>query len=106
MKISNQSVIGKNLSNIDSTKNNPLDSKSVKDGNAAGVTQAEAKSAASVSMSEDVQRMNKAKEIASKDSVDDAKVARLQKMIDSGEYSVNASAIADRMVDEHLLMND
>ncbi|MCB0413992.1 MAG: flagellar biosynthesis anti-sigma factor FlgM, partial [Bdellovibrionales bacterium] len=30
---------------------------------------------------------------------------RLQKMIDEGSYKVNAEAIADRIVDEHIKMS-
>lgn len=55
-------------------------------------------------LSERAQRMSKAREIASESSVDEAKVARLQKMIDEGNYNVDASAIADKLVDQHLLM--
>lgn len=59
-----------------------------------------------VDVSERAQQIKKAKEIASKDinSVDEAKVARLQKMIDEGKYKVDAESIADRLVDEHLNM--
>lgn len=57
-----------------------------------------------VDVSSRAQMMNKAKEIASEQTVDEAKVARLQSLIDSGKYSVDASAIADRLVDEHLIM--
>jgi negative regulator of flagellin synthesis FlgM len=59
-----------------------------------------------VDVSERGQQIKKAKEIASKDlnSVDEAKVARLQKMIDEGNYKVDAESIADRLVDEHLNM--
>lgn len=55
-------------------------------------------------LSERAQRMSKAREIASEQTVDEAKVARLQKMIDEGNYNVDASAIADKLVDQHLLM--
>jgi negative regulator of flagellin synthesis FlgM len=59
-----------------------------------------------VDVSERGQQIRKAKELASKDlnSVDEAKVARLQKMIDEGKYKVDAESIADRLVDEHLNM--
>ena len=60
------------------------------------------KSASSVDVSARAQMMNKAKSIASQDTVDEAKVARLQKMIDEGRYNVDASKIADKLVDEHL----
>ncbi len=59
-----------------------------------------------VDVSERGQQVRKAKEIASKDlnSVDEAKVARFQKMIDEGKYKVDAEAIADRLVDEQMNM--
>ena len=71
----------------------PLSAKDVKDGS-------------KVDVSERAQMMQKAKDIASDTSVDEAKVARLQKMIDEGKYSVDADKIADRLVDEHLLIPD
>ena len=59
-----------------------------------------------VDVSERGQQVKKAKDLASKDlnSVDEAKVARLQKMIDDGNYKVDAEALADRIVSEHLNM--
>jgi flagellar biosynthesis anti-sigma factor FlgM len=39
-------------------------------------------------------------------TVDEAKVARLQKMIDEGSYKTDAAAIADRLVDAHLALPD
>jgi len=57
---------------------------------------------AKVDVSDRAQMMQKAKELASHNSVDEAKVARLQKMIDEGKYKTDASAIADRLVDEHM----
>ncbi len=64
------------------------------------------KEGAKVDLSERAQMMQKAKDIASETSVDEAKVARLQKMIDEGNYSVDADKIADRLVDEHMLIPD
>ncbi len=62
---------------------------------------------ANVNVSERAQMMAKAKEIASGPmTVDEAKVARLQKMIDEGKYKVDAEAIADRLVDEHMTIPD
>ena len=58
-----------------------------------------------VDVSPRAQEMMKAKELATpSDDIDEAKVARLQKMIDEGKYKVDADAIADRMVDEHSKM--
>lgn len=57
-----------------------------------------------VQVSDRAQMMAKAKAIAKADSADEAKIARLQKMIDAGTYKVDSSAVADKLVDEHLLM--
>ena len=57
-----------------------------------------------VNMSDRAQMMAKAKAIAKADNTDEAKIARIQKMIDAGTYKVDASAIADKLVDEQLLM--
>jgi flagellar biosynthesis anti-sigma factor FlgM len=61
---------------------------------------------AKIEMSKDALAMQKAKSIASKDVNNDAKVAQLQKLIDAGEYKVDSEAVADRLVNEHLLMGD
>lgn len=61
---------------------------------------------AKVDLSDRAQMMQKAKEIASNNSIDEAKVARLQKLIDNGEYKTDAAAIADRLVDDHLNFPD
>lgn len=61
---------------------------------------------AKVAVSSEAQALQKAKAIASKDTVDEAKVARLQKLIDEGKYKVDAKAVSDRMVDEHLLIGE
>ena len=57
-------------------------------------------------LSERAQMMQKAKAMASNNSVDEAKVARLQKLIDEGKYKVDANRVADRLVDEHMKMPD
>ena len=58
--------------------------------------------ATKVDLSPRAQDMKKAKEIAmNTPDVDEAKVARLQKMIDEGKYSVSAKDVADKMVDAH-----
>jgi flagellar biosynthesis anti-sigma factor FlgM len=58
---------------------------------------------ARVDVSDRAQQMQKAKDIAGNSSVDEAKVARLQKMIDEGKYKVDADSVADRLVDAHML---
>ncbi len=61
------------------------------------------KDAAEVNVSPRAKNIQKATEIAKQDSVDEAKVARLQKMIDSGEYKVDADAVAEKLLNEHLM---
>jgi negative regulator of flagellin synthesis FlgM len=58
-----------------------------------------------VEVSSRARDINKARELATPgDSIDEAKVARLQALIDSGKYKVNAEAVADRLLDEHSKM--
>lgn len=58
-----------------------------------------------VDLSDRARDVAKAKSLATpSDSIDEAKVARLQKMIDQGNYKVDAEAIADRLLDEHMKM--
>lgn len=61
---------------------------------------------AEVKMSPEAQAFQKAKAIASDSSIDEAKVSRLQKLIDEGKYRVDAAAVSDRLVDEQLLAGD
>ena len=50
--------------------------------------------------------MKRAKDVAmtSSPDIDEAKVARFQKLIDGGQYKVDSKSVADKLVDEHLLM--
>jgi negative regulator of flagellin synthesis FlgM len=60
---------------------------------------------ARVELSQRAQDIKKAKELATPSGdIDEAKVARLQKMIDEGKYKIDAEAIADRLLDEHMKM--
>ncbi|MBY0384167.1 flagellar biosynthesis anti-sigma factor FlgM [bacterium] len=76
----------------------------IKRGKAQSATPSEMMDATRLQLSPQARQINKAKEIASQDSVDEAKIARLQNMIDSGEYKVDAEAVADKLVNEHLLL--
>ena len=106
MKVSNNinpSIHKIDTGKVDSAKTESMDSKIGResaslDSSVVGPTK--------LSVSERAQQMARAKEIASDQTIDEAKVARLQKMIDEGAYKTDAAAIADRLVDEHLLMND
>ena len=56
-----------------------------------------------VELSARAKDIQKIKDLAlSSPDVDQAKVDKFQKLIDSGKYKVDAKAIADKMVDEHL----
>ncbi len=105
MKITHNKV-GRNLDIGDSGKIDKT--KATKEGNAAqGTNKADALadlgSATRVSVSSRAQDMKEIKEAAlAAPDVDEAKVARLQALIDSGKYKVDAKDIADKMVDENL----
>ena len=58
---------------------------------------------AKVKLSERAQDMKKIRErIDSTPDVDDAKVAKYKSMLSNGQYKVDAKAVADKMVDEHV----
>jgi negative regulator of flagellin synthesis FlgM len=106
MKITHNKV-GQNLNTKDTGKADKAD-KTKAAGNGASAGKAAALGdadlgATKVDLSPRAQDMKKAKEIAmATPDVDEAKVARLQKLIDGGNYKVAAKDIADKMVDEEL----
>ena len=71
-----------------------------------GASSADLASASKVEMSSRARDIARAKDIAMNSSpdIDEAKVARLQAMIDKGNYKVNAEAVAERLLDEHSKM--
>lgn len=99
MKVGNK--INPSVQNLNNTSTDKLNLKS-KQNPASADKMGQIKEASKLDVSSRAQMMNKAKQIASEDQVDEAKVARLQKLIDEGRYNIDASAIADRLVDEHL----
>ncbi len=106
MKITHNKV-GQNLNTKDTGKADKTDkAKGAGDGAGAGKAAALMDSdlgATKVDLSPRAQEMKKAKEVAmAAPDVDEAKVARLQKMIDEGKYNVAAKDIADKMVDDEL----
>ena len=96
-------ITGTGLNNISQTLNKPDSEKSL-DKTTLGKSSEGIESTDRLDVSKHAQQMKQAKEIASDQSIDEAKVARLQKLIDEGKYNVDSAAIADRLVDEHLLM--
>lgn len=73
----------------------------IADTTGAGLKELSDLGASKVDISKRAQDIRKAKEIATNaPDVDEAKVARLQKLIDEGKYKVDAGAIADKMIAE------
>ena len=82
-----------------------LDSNNVKRTKAQDAKTSFAAGATKVDISTRAADIKKAKALATpSESIDEAKVARLQKMIDEGKYESDAEAIADRLVDEQMKM--
>ncbi|MBV2168855.1 MAG: flagellar biosynthesis anti-sigma factor FlgM [Bdellovibrio sp.] len=106
MKITHNKV-GQNLNLTDSAKSDRADGIKNK---AAGLTdKADALTSSTlgessrVELSPRAQEAKRIKELAmSAPDVDEAKVAKFRKLIDEGKYNIDAKAIADKMVDEHL----
>ncbi len=106
MKVKNP--IMKDMAKINSTKSSGTSLNSLaKSKSSKGLASTAGGSSSSrVNLSSRAQQMSKAKEIASEPSFNAAKVNRLQKMIDEGKYNVDASAVADRLVDNHLIFGE
>jgi flagellar biosynthesis anti-sigma factor FlgM len=105
MKISNK--LPNPMQNAEAAKASKLGTDPLLDSkkNKAAVGGAEISHSAKVDLSPKAQDILKAKALATPSSdIDEAKVARLQKMIDEGSYKVDAEAIASRLLDEHSKM--
>ncbi|MFN7906305.1 MAG: flagellar biosynthesis anti-sigma factor FlgM [Pseudobdellovibrionaceae bacterium] len=108
MKITHNKV-GQNLNLSDanrSDKAEKMDSSKLNNKvNPASLFQSEAsQSAAQVSLSERAMDAKKIKDIAmSVPDIDQAKVEKFRKLIDDGNYKVDSKAVAEKMVDEHLM---
>lgn len=103
MKVQNSPV---NVSGLDAAKTDKIDLKSKKKAGGA-VNPEELASAAKVDLSPRAQEMKRIKEIAmAAPEVNADKVAKFQKLIDEGKYKVDAKAVAERMVDEHLMLGE
>lgn len=109
MKITHNKV-GQNLNLTDSSKADKASKAGgAKDAKGIGKLDSDSKKgdpgASKVELSPRAQDMKRIKDIAnSTPDIDEAKVAKFQKMIDEGKYKVDAEAVADKMVDDHLLI--
>lgn len=105
MKITHNKV-GTNLNTSDSAKADKTERvKSQTSAKANGLDDLAAKDsgASKVDLSPRAQEMKKIKDAAmAAPDIDEAKVAKYQKMIDEGTYKVSAQDIADKMVDEEM----
>lgn len=99
MKIANKNK--SNLAQLISKKEVPFQGNKTR---AAKAGSTEGNVPAKVTLSPRSQNFKMASEIARKDHVNEAKINRLQTLIDSGKYDVDAAKIADRLVDEHMKM--
>jgi negative regulator of flagellin synthesis FlgM len=107
MKITHNKV-GQNLNVKDSGKTDKAekanDSKAGGKAGALDLSDLGKNDATKVDLSPRAQEMKKIKEAAmAAPDIDEEKVARLQKLIDKGEYKVDSKDIADKMVDEQIL---
>lgn len=103
MKVQNSPV---NVTGLDSSRIDKVDIKGKKNPG-AGTPAEELASAAKVDLSQRAQDMKRIKELAmATPEVNADKVAKFQKLIDEGKYKIDADAIADRMVDEHLMSGE
>ena len=108
MKITHNKV-GQNLNTSDAqaakTSQTSAANSSKKTGQAeaAQTNSAQGSQAAKVELSSRAQDIKKIKELAmNSPDVDANKVEKFKRMIAEGTYKVDAKAVADRMVDEHL----
>lgn len=104
MKITHNKV-GQNLNTSDTKKSDKAEQ--LKDAKTSALDPKASEAAATkVQVSTRAQDLKKIKELAtSAPDVNEAKVARLQKMIDEGSYKTDAKAVADKMVDEHMMFS-
>lgn len=106
MKVDHK-LTGSTPHGVDQTKNSKISSKTGLEKTESNPFTSGPAGSSRVDVSDRAQMMQKAKELASRpDTVDEAKVARLQKLIDEGKYKTDSAAIADRLVDEQMSFPD
>ncbi len=107
MKITHNKI-GQNLNLVDGAKSEKTDkTKSSKNasekGAASSILSSGAEDASRVEVSPRAMEAKKIKDLANAaPDVDMEKVAKFRKLIDEGKYQVDAKAVADKMVDDHL----
>lgn len=103
MKITHNKV-GQNLNLVDGAKNAKSESaQGLKQNSLTKDIDPREVGSAKVDVSPRAQEAKRIKELAmSAPDVDAEKVAKFRQLIDEGKYKVDAKAVADKMVDEHL----
>ena len=104
MKVDN-SKIRDSLGSLDSAKSGKVGSSGINKNDSKGsAADKVGGDYARVDISKRAQDTLKVKALATPDmnSVDEAKVAHFQKLIDDGKYSVDTKELADKIVSEHL----
>ena len=105
MKITHNKV-GQNLNLSDAGKTDKAEkakATSIASSSASVLKPTASDDSVKVDLSSKAQDLKKIKEMAmAAPDIDQSKVDKYQKLIDAGQYKVDAKAIADRMVDEHL----
>lgn len=107
MKITHNKV-GQNLNLVDTGKADQAEGAKAKASSPAlnkapGADALQSTESTRIDLSPRAQEAKRIKELATAaPDVDADKVAKFRKLIDEGKYQVNAKAVADRMVDEHL----
>lgn len=104
MKITHNKI-GQKLNITDGAKTDKAnDSKGLKNSTSTGAaTLMDSIDAAKVDVSSRAQDAKRIKELAMQaPDVDMEKVEKFRRLIDAGQYKVDAKAVADKMVDDHL----
>ncbi len=107
MKVSGGINTNGNLGGIGKLNSDPLKDLKSNKTNQDSLSSGEISNSAKVDVSQRAKDMQRIKDIAmNAEDIDMEKVNRLQKLIDEGDYKIDAAGVADRMLDEHLMMND
>ncbi|HEY8272462.1 MAG TPA: flagellar biosynthesis anti-sigma factor FlgM [Pseudobdellovibrionaceae bacterium] len=106
MKITHNKI-GQNLNMVDGAKTDRTKTNTSPAIGAEKLDGLEELGASKVEVSPRAQQAKRIKELAmAAPDVDMAKVAKFRQLIDEGKYKVDAKAVADRLVDEQLAMDD
>jgi negative regulator of flagellin synthesis FlgM len=105
MKVTNQGRQNTDVSSLKSKNSTGVDGLENLGKQNKNITNGEKIDAAKVALSDRAQDLKKIKELAvGAPEVNAEKVKKFQALIDSGQYKVDSKKVADKMVDDHLMM--